>query len=355
MVALQERLDFEVYRLFELLDETPSLPDSIAPGHRFFEVQLVRDEAQTAWFERHDYERPSAGEPSLDDLSLPPEVRLMEQPEYKRRWLLRDWDAETREALRSIVAEQIESAVKTANAPASASQIAQRVAAEAANSGLEAVANDYGLDIETLALDAVKADSIPFHSALRFSEVGLEKHVFWKSTWDLQRSEDRGEGVGEVPVPPKYDRKDYRVPTFFGLRGKLDVPKERFISYPSCERDAASGPLIGWAGWDHLQRAQALAALYNERKNVDGWEREQLTPMLAGLLELIPWLLQWHNEPNPEFDGAKPGESYKAFLDAELNTLKLTDDELRKWRPRERGRRRRATATEEPEAEGEQP
>jgi hypothetical protein len=28
-----------------------------------------------------------------------------------------------------------------------------------------------------------------------------------------------------------------RAPAYSGLRGKLDVPKERFISYPGCESD----------------------------------------------------------------------------------------------------------------------
>ena len=58
--------------------------------------------------------------------------------------------------------------------------------------------------------------------------------------------------VGEIPVPPKYDTKDFVSTTFWRLRGKLDVPKERFITYPHCNRDADRTPVIGWAGWDHL-------------------------------------------------------------------------------------------------------
>ena len=58
--------------------------------------------------------------------------------------------------------------------------------------------------------------------------------------------------VGEIPVPPKYDTKDFVSTTFWRLRGKLDVPKERFITYPHCNRDADRTPVIGWADWDHL-------------------------------------------------------------------------------------------------------
>jgi len=57
-------------------------------------------------------------------------------------------------------------------------------------------------------------------------------------------------------------------------RCKLDVPKERFISYPGCESDEDHKPVYGWAGWDHLQQAQALAGLYEQRKS-EGWEKER--------------------------------------------------------------------------------
>ena len=67
--------------------------------------------------------------------------------------------------------------------------------------------------------------------------------------------------------------------------------------------DYAQSPLFGWAGWNHLERATALAALYQERKDRDGWDAKRLTPPLAGLLELVPWLKQWHNEPSAEFGG----------------------------------------------------
>ena len=42
-------------------------------------------------------------------------------------------------------------------------------------------------------------------------------------------------------------------------RPLLDVPKERFISYPAAGRDSDSTELLGWAGWDHAEQALALA------------------------------------------------------------------------------------------------
>jgi hypothetical protein len=72
------------------------------------------------------------------------------------------------------------------------------------------------------------------------------------------------------------------------LRGGLDVPKERWISYPGCERGADTSLPITWAGWNHLQQATALAAYYLEMKENEGWDAARLQPLLAGLLEFGP-------------------------------------------------------------------
>jgi hypothetical protein len=143
--------------------------------------------------------------------------------------------------------------------------------------------------------------------------------------------------VQSTPAP-KYGNGDFADHQTYRLRGPLDVPKERFISYPYCESDTDGEPVYGWAGWDHLQRAQALASLYLKRKDGEGWTKERLTPMLAGLLELIPWVKQWHNEPSAEFGGLKMGEYFEQFLDGECRQHALTHDDLRAWRPPKKGR-----------------
>ena len=118
-------------------------------------------------------------------------------------------------------------------------------------------------------------------------------------------------------MPPKYAQADFVKTSYWRNRGKLDVPKERFVAYPKAGRDADRSPVIGWAGWDHLEQAQALATVYIERKQVDGWPEEKLLPLLAGLVELEPWLHQWHGDPAPEYP-ASPAEFYTTFVDAEL-------------------------------------
>jgi hypothetical protein len=145
-----------------------------------------------------------------------------------------------------------------------------------------------------------------------------------KQRWMEIDAERRAAIGGDTPpVPPKYDSKDFVNQRSWSLRGKLDVPKERFISYPGCSPDGDDSLLIGWAGWDHLQRAQALAHILQARKN-EGWSGERLVPMLAGLLELLPWLEQWHGE-----DGAE----YRGYLEGECAQAGVTFDDLRAWRP----------------------
>ena len=82
------------------------------------------------------------------------------------------------------------------------------------------------------------------------------------------------------------------------------------------EREGDPSPVIAWAGWNHLQQAQALAEYYITAKDTWGWSPERLTLLLAGLADLLPWLKQWHNELNPEY-GMGLGDYFAGFLDEE--------------------------------------
>ena len=46
-------------------------------------------------------------------------------------------------------------------------------------------------------------------------------------------------------------------------------------------------------------------------------------PLLAGLLELLPWLQQWHNDIDPAI-GARMGDYFDGFVDDEARALGLT-------------------------------
>ncbi len=385
MASFPEELDWHYYEAFGLLTEEDrklhdrahgeALPDlgraldqsmrvversGLFPGHRAFEVVLARDSltsgVKTAWFARNGYRSPSEItstyapayqrliEARVAIIDRNPSIRLIEQPEHKRRWTLRDYAAETRQAARQFLLGRMEKALEQRSAPTTTRELALEVLRDAKAQQVASVLFDADADAAAELARLALEDAVPHLAVLRFNDLGMEKHEKWERTWDLQRREDAGEQVGEIPVPPKYDTKDYRDLVFWRLRGKLDVPKERLISYPGAERDDDKSPLVGWAGWDHLQRAQALAALYQERKTQDGWGADRLTPLLAGLLELVPWLKQWHDEPNEEFGGERLGSYIERFVRAEAQAIEVSLDDLRAWRPVKgaRGRKKEA-------------
>ncbi|MBF0108905.1 MAG: hypothetical protein HQL76_07010 [Magnetococcales bacterium] len=74
-------------------------------------------------------------------------------------------------------------------------------------------------------------------------------------------------------------------------------------------------------------------------KENEGWSAERLTPLLAGLLELLPWLKQWHNAPDPTFDTGM-GDHFAGFIDEQLRELKMTEAKVRSWSPPQTARRR---------------
>jgi hypothetical protein len=137
--------------------------------------------------------------------------------------------------------------------------------------------------------------------------------------------------VGDIPAPPKYSSADFLKSTHWKLRGKLDVPKERWISYPGAERAGDDSLLIAWAGWDHLQQAQALAEYYLDAKDNQAWQPSRLRPLLAGLADLIPWLKQWHNTPDPSL-GMGLGDYFVGFLDEQCRAQAIAAQDLERVR-----------------------
>jgi len=240
-------------------------------------------------------------------------------------------------------------------------------------------------DLPQLVAELVAAESVPALPVQRYTDTGLRKRAQWQDTWALQRREDaidaevdaqapvrrqallevvkkaaagqepgadalawvqsaldkelallkkerKAAEVGAIPVPPKYQSKDFLKTDVWRLRGGLDVPKERWVSYPGCERGSDGSLPIAWAGWNHLQQATALASYYLDMKDSEGWEPTRLQPLLASLLELVPWLEQWHNEIDPAF-GERMGDYYRSFVTEEARSLGFTLDDLRGWKP----------------------
>ncbi|WSG65543.1 hypothetical protein OHA68_33000 [Nonomuraea glycinis] len=104
------------------------------------------------------------------------------------------------------------------------------------------------------------------------------------------------------------------------------MPKERFISYSQVNTQTPD--LYGWAGWDHREQAQALATYFTNQAMTS----EEITPFLAGLLELQPWLYQWHHDFGPMYSGS-PADFFAGYRQQVQGENGLTDDTLREWRP----------------------
>ncbi|WP_229872659.1 DUF7008 domain-containing protein, partial [Promicromonospora soli] len=125
-------------------------------------------------------------------------------------------------------------------------------------------------------------------------------------------------------------------------RGKLDVPKERFVAYPDVRHEGDPTVLLGWAGWSHRDQALALAREILAQLS-RGAPDEAVVPLVAGLVELEPWVAQWHSEIEPAF-GTSAAAVVSGTIDQHLSRLEMTRDQVTAWTPEPTKRGRRANA-----------
>jgi len=378
MIALQEDLDWFCYHAYRLLDDDLTFPaDQLPPvtlGERAFEILMARKmatgELQTTWFDRHG-SKPITEIPAhwpaayrqlverrIAAIESNPNIRLIEQPEYKRRWNDEPWEEQQKHSLRGWLLDRIEAPkLWSTPKPVSCARLADQLRDDQDFLQVAAIYRGHpDFDLTNLVVELAEAEAVPYWTPLLYTSAGLRKRQVWEHTWDLQRREDaidsrttlpptdpqhidsdaaqalKAKEVGKIAPPPKYANTDFLKNTSWRLRGKLDVPKERFIIYPGAERGADTTPVIGWAGWDHLQQAQALAAHYLEALELESWPVERLLPLLAGLLELVPWLKQWHNELDPS-TGERMGDYFESFVSEHARRHGTTIDGLRDLQP----------------------
>ncbi|MGW2109819.1 BREX-2 system adenine-specific DNA-methyltransferase PglX [Streptomyces sp. NPDC001948] len=369
MIALQEELDWQVYSLYKLHSEDLRAPESEVPelalGERAFEIVLARrvekGEASGEWFKRHGStpitEMPdhwsdvykAVVQKRIDVIESSRAIGMVERPEYKRRWATEGWDVLQERALKSWLLDRIENRdLWFQDGQPTLLTRTQLTSALALDEDFVSVAELYAprKELATVVAELLADEHVPFLPALRYKPSGLKKRADWEHVWELQREEDAAPDEpakrkirDSIPVPPKYTSADFLKPSYWRARGKLDVPKERFISYAT---GAISGvpDLFGWAGWDHREQAQALTTYFT---NDDGLSSEEMVPLLAGLLELQPWLSQWHNEFDPLYSGT-PAAFFAGYRSAQQGEHGLTDDDLRAWRPAPAARRGRRPA-----------
>ncbi|MFE3559526.1 BREX-2 system adenine-specific DNA-methyltransferase PglX [Streptomyces sp. NPDC059193] len=372
MIALQEELDWQVYSLYKMhpedlrVSEDPDSPEipKLALGERAFEIVLARrvaaGEASDEWFKRHG-STPITEIPSrwpaayrevvqkrIDAIESSRAIGMIERPEYKRRWATEGWDALQEKALRAWLLDRIEDRSHwfDDNGTPALVTLSRLTDNLSRDEDFVAVAKIYAprKELPAVVAELMADEHVPFLAALRYKPSGLKKRADWEDVWVRQRQEDDAPDEpakrkirDEIPVPPKYTSADFLRPSYWRARGKLDVPKERFISYG--QTNVPTPELYGWAGWDHAEQAYALDTYIAANEALSA---EEATPFLAGLLELQPWLDQWHEEPDPAF-GSSKAAFFRGDRQMEQGKHGLTDDDLRAWRPAAATRGRRTT------------
>lgn len=390
MVALQEELDWEVYHSYGLLtaDQRSQLTDpsptattipQVRLGERAFEILMARKiasgdadvEAETAWFDRHGSTPVTEIPPHwpawyqaivqarIDTISTRRDLALIERPECKRRWATDPWDKREKAALRTWLLDRCEDKSlwfhvlndfeqpRTLTIAQLADELEKLPDSKAILNTARLYATHLGkpnLSLTQVLTDVVDAEHVPYLAEYRYKDTGLRKRAQWEGVWEQQREEDRTGERLNIPVPPKYTSADFTKQSYWSNRGKLDVPKERFVSYPDANPDSDPTLLLGWAGWDQRDQASALLSIVSERRKQQDWPTERLVPLLAGIAELMPWLRQWFGEVDEEWGEESAAEEFQSFLDGELAGAQLTPAALGDWRPVKKTRARKAAA-----------
>ncbi|MDC0721696.1 BREX-2 system adenine-specific DNA-methyltransferase PglX [Nannocystis bainbridge] len=348
-IVLQEEIDWSVYHLYGLVENLPRIsPDHIertsgAPlGARPFEVlqarsgraygvdgQLLMKDLPSDLDERIAKvwtERMLAVERS-------PALALIEHESYKRRWLLTPKHLAGRvetfadrlgDRLRLLLSDLVEFAARKRNVPFDLGRIAADLQEEPRFSMLAELMTarcDYSHD--RLVLELLTDDAVPNHPFHRYSKSGLVKHQAWEQTWEDQRREDAGERVTPA-VPPTYAQPDFNTRRIFELRGKLDVPRERYIAFTEVHGSTDAGTLYGWAGWTPLQRLKAILAIDEDR--------EDAGVSLADRIALLD--SAWRLLPEVAREDGQAAARLKAELQALVGPTGPSREMLEDWRKR---------------------
>jgi hypothetical protein len=354
MVALQEELDWLAYRSYGLVNEVridePSSIAPLAPGHRPFEVVLARSEEEvdtenrSTWWTRHGHKRvveipgtctemqKQRIRERMDVIVANPWIGLLETPTYKRRWEPIDWDRDAVRAaeawlldrLENVFASQV-SALHSARgfAPYRLEELVvawsrdpQVVAAAGIMTG-----DGLSVDLSRVAEKLLRANAVPDNPNRLYSAEGLRKLEEWKRVSFIQDQEDAWEAavadakancsespvkrivdpddpskeLDSIPLPPKFEKSDFVKAEYFSLRGKLDVPRERFIIFSDL-----SPPRFGWNGWRDRERALAQVEAFTLAENdphdplpVPTTDDPRRCGVTIGLWESLPDVKRW--------------------------------------------------------------
>jgi len=206
MVALQEELDWLCYQAYGLLDEAlvyeGDLP-AVQVGERAFEIKLARELAENsgsnAWFTRHDAiqtteipeEWPDAYKALIEKRLAVMEserfIKLIEKPEFKRRWMSLEWEKQEQEALKNWLLAFLEKSSFDAQQPGllTCAQLADSINKnEVAKSVAQRYTGNELFESQPLVEKLIADDNLPQMANGRLKPAALKKFYAWQETWD---------------------------------------------------------------------------------------------------------------------------------------------------------------------------
>jgi len=356
MVALQEELDWLTYSSHGLIDPVSTIaPESVeplAPGHRPFEIVHARkddeadDDEKSAWWSRHGHDRVTdipdnyseahraRLQERIDLIESDARLALLETPPYKRRWQLPDWAAETKKAAEGWLLDRLEDLFAPATDATPRGPLSEPkpyrlegvAVAWSRDPRVAAVAGVWtgtgaSVDLTLVAEKLLRSNALPDNPHRLYSDEGLRKLGEWKRVWALQDQEDahdratadakaRGDAppkrrlvdpddasveVDAISLPPKLDKGDFLKADSFSIRGKLNVPRERFIHFAELTPNRS-----GWNGWRDRERALAQVEAYTLAESdaekplpVPTTEDPRRCGVTFGLWESLPDVRRW--------------------------------------------------------------
>ena len=323
MVALQEELDWTSYVAYGLVDvalvDCVDDIESLCPGHRPFEIVHARTDAvsgedeKSLWWSRHGHERSTEVPAAYSDaqrtrlltrvelIESDARLALIESPSYKRRWNKIDWQAEVRNAAGQWLANRLENlfAHPAAGVPGEHPSAPRpyRLEEIAAAFGRDPAAvivaglwssTGHAVDVARVVEDVLLSSALPDNPNRLYTKAGLVKRGQWSRVWHMQEQEDQWQWaaarartagddvpprrildprdplseVQEIPQPRPFESADFTSPSYFLIRGSLDVPRERFILFGDL-----STPRYGWNGWRGRDRALAQVEAFTLAEN----------------------------------------------------------------------------------------
>ncbi|MFC1482366.1 BREX-2 system adenine-specific DNA-methyltransferase PglX [Myxococcota bacterium] len=370
VVALQEELDWTCYAAFGLVspDEVGLTTECepIASEHRPFAIRMAQavsaGTASPYWFEAmnvspttdvpdvYDAETRNRITHRMDVLRSDETLSLLESPEYKRKWEPISFGDELNSAALAWLSCRLEEIASARTLPATSQQLASAVQGDSRFLAVGGILQERrDVDVAGLVRRILIADGVGNHPSHVYTASGLAKRRVWEDAWELQRREDAGERIDEIPVPPDYSQgsrgksTDFLKKEYWTLRGKLDVPKERFIVFTEVPGRERADTLYGWAGWTPLQRLKAILAVDEELE--DGG-----VP-LADRIALLD--SAWRLLPDVAHENPGAASRLKAELQSLVGTEGPSEEMLEDWRnrfppPGGRGSRTNGKTTKKP-------